>query len=68
MLGDLLQHPPAPPAINWQEFARQHNIPGSNARQVVKEFARKNNIDTVRLDGRQGGTQETPAKAENAWW
>ena len=25
---DLQQHPPAPPPINWQNFAREHNIPG----------------------------------------
>ncbi len=46
VLCDLQQHPSAPPAINWQNFAREHNIPGSNAGQIAKDFAQNNNIDT----------------------
>ena len=51
MLKDLQSHPPAPPQINWQNFARQHNIPGQNCGQVVKEFAVKSGIDVSRLEG-----------------
>ena len=48
---DLQQHPQFPPPINWQKFARDHNVPGSSAGQVVKEFARKSGLDTAQLDG-----------------
>ena len=51
VLKDLQSHPPAPPRINWQNFARQHNIPGKNCGQVVKEFAVKSEIDVSRLEG-----------------
>ena len=33
VLCDLQQHPPAPPPINWQKFAREHDIPGANCGQ-----------------------------------
>ena len=62
VLRDLQQHPPAPPPINWQKFAREHNIPGSNGGQVVKDFARESNIDTVRLDGREPNTRQRMRK------
>lgn len=52
VLHDLQQHPQFPPPINWQQFARDHNVPGSNAGQMVKEFAQKSGIDTTKLDGR----------------
>ena len=51
VLKDLQSHPPAPPRINWQNFARQHNTPGKNCGQVVKEFAVKSGIDVSRLEG-----------------
>ena len=51
VLKDLESHPPAPPQINWQSFARQHNIPGKNCGQVVKEFAVKSGINVSRLEG-----------------
>lgn len=44
VLRDLQQYPPAPPPTNWQQFARDHQIPGSNCGQVLKEFAQKSNI------------------------
>ena len=62
LLRDLQQHPPAPPPINWQNFAREHNIPGSNCGQIVKEFACESGIDTVRLDGRIMSTRERMRK------
>ena len=62
VLRDLQQHPPAPPPISWQKFARDHNIPGSNGGQVVKEFARESNIDTIRLDGRQPNVRQRMRK------
>ena len=37
--------------INWSQVARQYNIPGKNRGQVLKEFARKNGLDTYALDG-----------------
>jgi hypothetical protein len=33
---EVLQHPQTPPPINWQQFAKHHNIQGRNAGQVVK--------------------------------
>ena len=50
VLEDLQAQPSAPPAINWQKFAQEHNIPGRNCGQVVKEFAMKSGIDTSRLE------------------
>ena len=38
VLNDLQQHPQFPPSINWQNFARDHDVPGSNAGQIVKEL------------------------------
>ena len=37
-LEAIQQDPLAPPSINWQLFAKSHNIPGG---QVAKEFAKK---------------------------
>ena len=37
--------------IYWSQVARQYNIPGKNRGQVLKEFARKNGLDTYALDG-----------------
>ena len=37
-----LQEWPEGRVTNWSEFARLHQVPGKNARQVVKEFAQKN--------------------------
>ena len=51
VLKDLQSHPSVPPRINLQNFARQHNIPGKNCGQVVKEFAVKSGIDVSRLEG-----------------
>ena len=52
VLPDLQQHLPAPPSINWQQFAREHGVPGRNGGQVVKEFAKTSGIDTEMLDGK----------------
>ena len=38
--------------INWPQFAREHGIPGSNGRQVVKQYAQQNGIDAQALDHR----------------
>lgn len=62
VLQDLRQYPPAPPAINWQEFARSHSIPGKNCGQVVKEFAQKSGIDTFQLDGLTPGRKTRISK------
>ena len=61
VLHDLQQLALAPPPINWQKFAREHNVPGDNCGQVVKEFAKKSGIDVQRLDGRTPGTR-TPKR------
>jgi len=50
VLEDLRPQPSAPPAINWQKFANEHNVPGRNCGQVVKEFAMKAGIDTSKLE------------------
>ena len=62
VLRDLQNHPPAPPPINWQKLAQDHNIPRSNCRQVIEEFARKSNIDTELLDGRKSSTRSRMRK------
>ena len=51
VLNDLNQWPEGV-HINWSDFARKHNVPGRNAGQVVKEFARRHNINTFSLDQR----------------
>lgn len=56
VLYDLQQHPHAPPSINWQQFARDHNIQGRNVGQVVKELAKHSGIDTAKLEK----TTDTP--------
>ena len=43
--------------INWSEFARHHGIPGKNGGQVAKEFAKENDIDVSKLDGRATSTR-----------
>ena len=51
--------PLAPLPINWQKkFAREHDIPGANCGQVLKQFAESSNIDTFSLDGRIPGTRQ----------
>jgi hypothetical protein len=62
ILSDLQSLPSAPPAINWQMFAREHGIIGSNAGQVAKEFAQQSGVDTARLDGRDTSTQRSRAR------
>ena len=62
VLRDLQQHPPAPPPINWQKFAREYDIPGANSGQVLKQFAESSSIDTFRLDGRASGTRQCMRK------
>ena len=57
MLEDLQNHPPYPPAINWQKFAREHEVPGENRGQVIKDFAQCSGIDTFQLDGRKSERQ-----------
>lgn len=41
----LRNWPPGTP-INWSAVAREHNVPGGNAGQVVKEFAAEKGINT----------------------
>ena len=41
----LRSWPPGTP-INWSAVAREHNVPGGNAGQVVKEFAAEKGIIT----------------------
>ena len=53
LLHDLQSLPPAPPPLNWQQFAIEHGVCGRNAGQVAKEYALKCGVDTERLDGRQ---------------
>ena len=62
VLRDLQSLPSAPPAMNWQTFAREHGITGSNAGQVAKEFSQISGMDTTRLDGRDTSTQRSCAR------
>ena len=57
VLHDLQLLQVAPPPLNWQQFATEHGIPGKNAGQVAKDFARKSGVDTKRLDGRPESTE-----------
>lgn len=34
--------------INWSQVAKEHNIPGSNCGQILKEFAAENGIDVFK--------------------
>ena len=52
-----LENFPANEKINWSALARQYNIPGKNAGQVLKEMANKHGIDTTRLDQRSNATR-----------
>ena len=62
VLTDLASHPEGV-SINWSKFAREHDVPGRNAGQVVKAFAKKNGIDTVKLDNRSNCTpRRRPSK------
>lgn len=62
VLNDLQSLPSAPPPINWQAFAREHGITGSNAGQIIKEFALQSGVDTTRLDRRDTTTQRSRAR------
>ena len=53
LIQDLQSLPVAPPPLNWQQFARQHGMPGNNAGQVAKYFVRKSGVYTERLDGKE---------------
>ena len=48
--------------INWSKFARDHHVPGKNGGQVVKEFAKRNNIDVTQLDNKKPGTRQRARK------
>lgn len=49
-------------AINWSQVAKEHNIPGSNCGQILKEFAAENGIDIFELDKRQPNTRARAKK------
>lgn len=51
VLNDLNQWPEGV-RINWSGFAQNRNVPGQNGGQVVKEFARRRNINMFALDQR----------------
>ena len=51
VITDLKQYPKDKP-INWSQFAKEHDVPGSNGGQVVKQYAQQNGIDTIALDNR----------------
>ena len=62
VLEDLKRFPLAPPPINWQKCAREHNVPGRNCGQVVKQFAQQSGIDTFQLDNRAPATRSRSEK------
>ena len=61
VLNDLNQWPEGV-RINWSDFARKHNVPGRNAGQVVKEFAKRHNINTFSLDQRPDTPRTRPRR------
>ena len=38
--------------INWSAFAREHNVPGKNRGQAVKDYLREQGVDVLRLENR----------------
>ena len=44
-LQDTLENWPRDTTINWSAVGKEHGIPGANAGQVAKEFAKSLNID-----------------------
>ena len=61
VLNDLNQWPEGV-CINWSDFARKHNVPGRNAGQVLKEFAKRHNINTFSLDKRPDTPRTRPRR------
>ena len=43
---------PAGTEINWSAFAREHNVPGKNGGQAVKDYLREQGVDVLRLENR----------------
>lgn len=62
VLEDLKSFPLPPPLINWQKFAWEHDVPGRNCGQVVKEFVQQSGIDTFQLDNRAPATRSHSEK------
>ena len=54
--------------MNWQLFARVYNVLGSNAGQIVQEFAQESGIDTIKLDGQCTYQPRSQIKKEADWW
>ena len=52
-LLNTLHNWPEGELINWTQVASEWNVPGSNRGQIVKEFAKENGIDVIKLDHRQ---------------
>ena len=48
--ADISNWPEGKP-MNWSKFGWEHNVPGKNAGQVVKDFALQNGINVHALDG-----------------
>lgn len=52
-LRTTLLNRPTEALINWSEVGREHGISGENAGQVVKEFAKENNITHITTPNRR---------------
>jgi len=55
---------PSDEHINWSQMARKHNISGSNAGQIVKEFSQAHNIDTSKLEKTAKTSRSRPKRCK----
>ena len=44
---------PEDKVVNWSALAREHNVPGRNAGQAVKEYLRGKGVDVLKMEGRE---------------
>ena len=63
LLHDIENFPPGE-YINWSKMARKHNISGSNAGQVVKEFSQAHNVDTSKLEKAAKAPRSRPKRCK----
>ena len=43
---------PAGKRVNWSAMARQHNVPGANGGQAIKEYLRTQGVDVLAMEQR----------------
>ena len=63
LLHDIENFPPGE-YINWSQMARKHNISGSNAGQVVKEFSQAHYVNTSKLEKAAKTSRSRPKRCK----